>query len=106
MPLRLTTAAPLVDELLWMDRSPLAGTAAVGSNCMSIATASPGFRVTGNVAPDIVKPVPLSITEFTVTGPVPTEVNVTGCVDAVLMATLPNAKLVGLIVNVGTTASS
>ena len=37
--------------------------------------------MTGNVAPDIVKPVPLSVAEFTVTGAVPTEASVTGCVD-------------------------
>jgi len=60
--------------------------------------------VTGKVAPDIVKPVPLNAAELMVTGPVPVEVNVTGSVDAVFTVTLPNAKLAGLMVNVGTAA--
>ena len=62
--------------------------------------------MTGKVAPDIVKPVPLSVAELMVTGAVPVEVNVTGSVDAVFTVTLPNAKLAGLIVNVGTAAFS
>jgi hypothetical protein len=56
------------------------------------------------VAPDIVKPVPLNAAELMVTGAVPVEVNVTGSVDAVFTVTLPNAKLAGLVVNVGTAA--
>ena len=60
----------------------------------------------GNVAPDMVKPVPLSTAELMVTGAVPVEVNVTGCVDAVFTVTLPNPKLVVLTVNVGTAAFS
>ena len=65
-----------------------------------------GFKVTGNVAPDIVKPVPVSVPELMVTGPVPVEVNVTGSVDGVFTVTLPNARLVGLTVKVGTPAFS
>jgi hypothetical protein len=53
------------------------------------------------VAPDIVKPVPLSVPELMVTGAVPVEVNVTGSVVGVFTTTLPNAALAGLIVNVG-----
>jgi hypothetical protein len=65
--------------------------------------------VTGNVAPEIVKPVPLNVAELMVTGAVPVEVNVTGSVEGVFKATLPNATLVGLIDNVedvGTAAFS
>ena len=62
--------------------------------------------MTGKVAADIVKPVPLSVAELMVIGAVPVEVNVTGSVDAVFTVTLPNAKLAGLIVNVGTAAFS
>ena len=62
--------------------------------------------MTGKVAADIVKPVPLSVAELMVTGAVPVEVNVTGSVDAVFTVTLPNAKLAGLMVNVGTAAFS
>ena len=54
----------------------------------------------------MVKPVPLSTAELMVTGAVPMEVNVTGCVDAVFTVTLPNPKLVVLTVNVGAAAFS
>ena len=76
----------------------------MGSNCTLKVTDWVGFKVTGKVAPDIVKPVPLNAAELMVTGPVPVEVNVTGSVDAVFTVTLPNAKLAGLMVNVGTAA--
>jgi hypothetical protein len=79
---------------------PVAAPAVVGSNCTSSVTARLGFKVTGNVAPDIVNPVPLSVPELTVTGAVPVEVNVTGSIDGVFKATLPNVKSVALIVNV------
>ena len=36
-----------------------------------------------------------------VTGAVPVEVNVTGCVDAVFTVTLPNVRLAALTVNCG-----
>jgi hypothetical protein len=41
-----------------------------------------------------------------VTGAVPVELNVTGSVEAVFTVTLPNARLLGLTVNVGTAAFS
>ena len=72
-----------------------------GSNCTFSVTDWVGFKVTGKVAPDIVKPVPLSAAELMVTGAVPVEVNVTGSVDAVFTVTLPNARLAALIVNCG-----
>src|ERR1700688_1579424 len=95
------TAVLLVDELLWMVSCPVAAPVAVGSNCTSNVTATLGFKVTGNVAPDIVKPVPLSVPELMITGAVPVEVNVTGSVDAVFTVTLRNARLAVLIVNCG-----
>src|ERR1700691_4171017 len=54
----------------------------------------------------MVKPVPLRVGEVIVTGAVPVELNVTGSVEAVFTVTLPNARLVGLTVNVGTAAFS
>src|SRR5277367_5411274 len=54
----------------------------------------------------MVKPVPLSAAELMVTGAVPVEVSVTGSVDAVFTVTLPNVRLPGLMVNVGTAAFS
>jgi len=50
------------------------------------------------------KLVPLNVPEFTVTGAVPVEVNVTGCVDAVSTVTLPNVRLAVLMVNCGLAA--
>ncbi len=55
----------------------------------------------GNVVPDIAKSVPVSAAELTVTGAVPIDVNVTGCVDSVATVTLPKVRLAELTVNCG-----
>jgi hypothetical protein len=77
-----------------------------GSNCTFTVAVCVGFKVTGKVAPDIVKPVPLNVAELMVTGAVPVEVNVTASVEAVFTVTLPNGRLAALTVNVGTAAFS
>jgi hypothetical protein len=59
-----------------------------------------GLNVTGNVAPDIEKPVPDNVAEFTVTAAVPVDVSVNDCVAGVLSTTLPKARLVALTLNV------
>ena len=71
----------------------------VGSNCTFRVIAWFGFNVTGKVTPDTVYPAPLSVAELMVTGAVPVEVNVTGCVDGVFTVTSPNVRLAALIVN-------
>jgi hypothetical protein len=101
VPLRLTTAVLLVEELLWIVNCPDAVPIAVGSNCTFSVTDWLGFKVTGNVAPDMVKPVPVSAAELIVTGAIPVEVRVTGCVDGVFTDTLPNVRLAVLSVNCG-----
>jgi hypothetical protein len=101
VPVRPITAVPFVEELLWMVSAPVTAPAAAGSNCAFSVTDWVGFRVTGKLAPDIVKPVPLNAAELIVTGAVPVEVNVTGSVDPVFTVTLPNARLAGLMVNCG-----
>ena len=53
------------------------------------------------MAPDTVKPVPLSAAELMVTGAVPVELNVMGSVDAVFTVTSPNVRLAALTVNCG-----
>jgi hypothetical protein len=73
----------------------------VGSNCTTSVTARPGLNVTGNVAPDMVKPVPLSVAEVMMTGTVPVELKVSGCVEGVFNVALPNEILLALVVNVG-----
>ena len=76
-----------------------------GSNCTLSVAACPGFNVAGNVAPDMVKPVPVSVPELMVTGAVPVEDRVTDCgVAAVFTTTLPKARLDALTVSVGTAA--
>ncbi len=52
------------------------------------------------MAPDIEKPVPDNVAEFTVTAAVPVEVSVTDCVAGVLSTTLPKARLVALTLKV------
>jgi hypothetical protein len=64
-----------------------------------------GFKVTGNVAPETVKPVPVNAAELTVTGAVPLEVKVTGWVEAVFTVTSPNVRLAALSVNCGLVAA-
>jgi hypothetical protein len=51
-----------------------------------------------------VKPVPDNVAELMVTGAVPVEVSVTGNVVGVFTVTLPNARLAGPMVSVGTAA--
>ena len=48
-----------------------------------------GSRLTGKVAPDIVKPVPVNDAELMLTAAVPVDVRVTGSVVGVSRATLP-----------------
>jgi hypothetical protein len=55
--------------------------------------------VVGNAAPDTVKPAPVSLAPLIVTGTVPVEVKVTGCVAGVLTTTSPNATLVALMLS-------
>ena len=105
VPVRLTTAVLLVDESLWIVNCPEAAPVAVGSNCTFRVTDCPGFKVTGNVAPETVKPVPAKISELMVTGAVPLELSVTGCVDAVFSVTSPNIRLTALSVNCGLVAA-
>jgi hypothetical protein len=101
MPLRFTTAVPLVDELLSIANCPDAGPVPVGPNSTLSVTDWLGFKVIGNVAPDIVKPLPVSVPELIVTGAGPVEVRVTGCFDEVFTLTLPNVRLFVLSVSCG-----
>jgi hypothetical protein len=55
--------------------------------------------LTGNVLPDTVKPLPVTVAALTVTAAVPVELSVTVCVEAVFTSTLPNATLVALTVS-------
>jgi hypothetical protein len=105
VPLRLTTAVLLVDESLWIVSCPETAPVVAGSNCTFRVTDCPGLKVTGKVAPDTVKPVPVNVAELMVTGAVPVEVSVTGCVDATFSVTSPNIRLTALSVNCGLVAA-
>jgi hypothetical protein len=101
VPLRPITAEGPVEELLVMVNCPVAAPADEGSNCKVSAAAWLGFNVTGNEAPDIVKPVPVSEAALMVTGAVPVDVSVSDCFEAVLTATLPKLTLPALTLRVG-----
>jgi hypothetical protein len=58
-----------------------------------------GFSVTGRPEPTIVKPAPVIAAEFTVTGAVPVDVNVSDCVVAVFTVTLPKLRLPAVTAN-------
>ena len=73
----------------------------VGSNCSFSVRVWLGFSVAGKLPPIMVKPAPLIVAEFTVTGVVPVEVRVKDCVVAVFTVTLPKLRLPALTVNCG-----
>jgi hypothetical protein len=73
----------------------------VGSNCSFNVAVWLGFSVAGKLPPMIVKPAPVIVAEFAVTGVVPVEVKVKDCVVAVFTVTLPKLRLPALTVNCG-----
>ena len=73
----------------------------VGRNCTCSVIDCVGFSVTGRLPPTIVKPAPVIVAEFTITGDVPVDVSVNACVVAVFTVTLPKLRLVALIVSCG-----
>ena len=77
IPLRLIPAMGLVAELLVMVRLPETSPTVVGLNCTVSVVACFGFKVTGKLAPERVKPAPLMAAAVTCTGAVPVEVRVT-----------------------------
>jgi hypothetical protein len=101
VPLRATTTVELLDELLLTEICPVAAPAAVGSNCTCRVIAWVGLMVIGKLPLTIVKPAPEIAAEFIVTGEVPVEVRVKGCVVAVLTVSLPKLRLLALTVNCG-----
>jgi hypothetical protein len=75
VPLRLIVG--LLDALLLMFKVPAEEPATVGAYFTARVTVCFGLNVTGNVAPETVKPVPLIDAEFNVTAVVPLEESVT-----------------------------
>jgi hypothetical protein len=104
VPLRLTVAVPLVEELLLMVNMPLAAPADVGSNRMVSVAVWLGLSVSGKLAPEMEKPVPVSVAELIVTAAVPVVDNVIDCEVAVFTATLPKLTLEELTLSDATAA--
>jgi hypothetical protein len=80
---------------------PEAAPAALGSNCTCRVTDWFGFSVTGKLAPETLKPGPVTVAALMVTGALPVDVSVTGWVDPTFNGTLPKFTVVGLTVNCG-----
>jgi hypothetical protein len=59
-----------------------------------------GFKVSGKLAPETVKPPPVTVAALTVTAAVPVEDRITDCVAAVFTFTLPKATLAVLRLSV------
>ena len=104
VPLRLTDAVEFVEELLLTVNCPVAAPAAVGSKVSVTLMAWPGFSVAGRLTGEAAKPLPVTATEFTVTGAVPVEVSVSVWVVALLTTTAPNAMLPVFRVRAGVAA--
>jgi len=67
VPLRAITVVVPVDELLFSVSVPEDAPAAVGSNCTVSVADWPGDKVSGKLAPEALKPLPLNVAELTVT---------------------------------------
>jgi hypothetical protein len=101
-PLRLITVDVPLDELLVKVNEPVSAPAAVGSNCTVSVAVEFGLRVSGNVAPEKVKPDPATAASLMITATVPVEDKVSVCVVAVFTLTLPKPMLPALTLRVGT----
>jgi hypothetical protein len=106
VPLRLTVAVALVDELLVTVSCPLAEPVVVGLNVKATFSVCPGLSVAGKLTAGAENPLPVTAIEFTVTGAVPLEVRVTVCVVEPFTATPPNDTLLTLRLSVGIAALS
>jgi hypothetical protein len=101
VPFKGTVRDGFVDELLLMVNWPVAEPTTEGSNVRVTDNVCPGFRVAGRLTGETEKPLPVAVTEFTVTAAVPLEVSVTVCVVGVFTATPPNEMLVAFRLSAG-----
>jgi hypothetical protein len=97
VPLSVIIAVGLFDELLVIVSLPVAAPALVGLKSTFKFVVCPGFRVTGMLLPDKLKPVPATVAALIVTDAAPVELRVTDCATGVFNATLPNETVVALI---------
>jgi hypothetical protein len=85
--------------------APVSVPVVVGSNAISSVAVLPALSVSGNVNPDIEKPVPVTAPALIISGAVPDEVMVTDSVSVVFGVTSPNATLLVLSVSPGVEAA-
>jgi hypothetical protein len=97
VPLRKITADGLAVELLVRVSAPVTAPVEVGSKLTFNVADCPLLRVSGKLAPDMLKPGPVSVPALMVSGAVPEDVRVTDSgVAGVCTVTLPKAKSVEL----------
>jgi hypothetical protein len=106
VPLRPTTIELPFEELLAIDSCPACTPAAVGSNSTLNVNVWPGDSVAGRPSPGIEKPVPVRDAALTVTGIVPVEERIRGCVLADPTETLPKVTLEALTSRIAVAASN
>ena len=94
VPERETEAGEL-EALLVIEMLPVALPMTVGEKTALKLVLWPPERVSGNVRPLILKPVPVTVAWVMVTLPVPVLVRLTDCVPVVFTVTLPNATVDG-----------
>lgn len=105
VPLRLIAAVPPLAALLVTAMLPVSVPATVGSNWILSVADWPGFSVTGGLIPEMLKPVPVTVTALMVSAAVPDEVSVTCCVAGEFRSTLPKLTLVELMVSAAVAVS-
>jgi hypothetical protein len=101
VPVRLIASDGFDAELLTTVSCPLCAPDAEGAKATLTTTLWPGVSVTGKVTPETENPVPVTLTEVTVTASDPVEARVTDCVELVLIGTLPKHTLVAFTVSMG-----
>ena len=101
VPLRLTPTVGLVQLLLLVIvNCPAAAPVVPGANRTVSVAVFPALIVNGKVSPDIVKPVPVTVGAYTVTGRLPVDDKITDWVAAAFAATFPKAKLLWATLNI------
>jgi hypothetical protein len=96
----------LVKELLVTVNCPVVEPTIAGINSTFNVAVCPGFKVTGKLRPEIVKPLPLSVTASIVTGVDPEEVKTIDCVAELFTARAPKDTLCALMVKLGPEVSA
>ena len=100
-PVRLTASVGFAAELLVIVSCPVSDPETDGAKTRFTTRLWPGLRVSGSVAPEIEKSVPVTLIAPIVTGWDPIDASVSDCVDVVLMGTLPKLTLVAFTVSIG-----